>query len=54
MPNWWPDWLPWVGVETWDAETAWEVLEVARPVRVLHAQWFRRGMTIAAWDAPHG
>jgi hypothetical protein len=54
MPSWWPVWVPWVGVETWDAETAWEVLEVARPIRILRAEWFRRGFTIAAWDAPHG
>jgi hypothetical protein len=48
--SWWPFFLPWVGVETWDAETAFEVLDAARPVRVLHAEWFRRGVTIAAWE----
>lgn len=54
MPSWWPMWFPWVGIETWDAETALDVLDVPRPIRILRAEWFRRGVTIAAWDAPHG
>ena len=28
MPSWWPMWFPWVGIETWDAETALDVLDV--------------------------
>lgn len=53
MPNWWPCWLPWIGVETWGAEAIWPVPGAARPLRILRAEWLRRGVTIAAWDSPH-
>ncbi len=50
--GWWPVWLPWIGVETWSTDAAHRIL--ALPVRVrwrvLSVEWFRRGITIAAWE----
>jgi hypothetical protein len=49
----WPMFLPWIGVETLHPE---DVLGLGLPARgtwrVLSVEWFRRGLTLAAWRAP--